>query len=175
MRIRAYIGLSVDGFVAARDSTPVWGDRFDPRMYGYGEFIQQIAVAVMGRATFDQAIRTFGLDWPWKGMEVYVLTSRPLPADSPKNATAWREGPAALLVHLRSMRRDGDTWVVGGPRTIRAFLDSGSFDQIALYVLPILLGDGIPLFVPGATHRPLRLEGEKAFGDGTVELVYSPA
>ena len=174
MRIRAYIGLSVDGFVAGRDGTPAWGDR-DPHRYGYGDFIQQISVAVMGRATFDQAIRWFGVDWPWKGKEVYVLTSRPLPADSPQDTTAWRESPAALLVHLRSMRRDGDIWVVGGPRTIRAFHDPGALDVIQLIVLPILLGDGIPLFAPGAPPRTLRLEAEKVFADGTVELVYSPA
>jgi dihydrofolate reductase len=80
MRIRAYLGVSLDGFVATPDGSPAWGDRFDPRAYGHDEFMQRIAAVVMGRTTFDQAIDAFVDDWPWKGKEVYVLTSRPLSA-----------------------------------------------------------------------------------------------
>jgi len=69
---------------------------------------------------------------------------------------------------------EGDIHLLGGPRTLRAFHELGAIDRLEILVLPILLGEGIPLFPLGASRLPLRLEGQRAFPDGTVELVYAP-
>ncbi|MGH7526453.1 MAG: dihydrofolate reductase family protein [Gemmatimonadales bacterium] len=175
MLIRVYIGVSADGFVATADGNPAWGDRFDPVAYGHDEFLQQIGAVVMGRTTFDQAAVTFVGDWPWKGKEVYVLTSRPLPTDPPAGVTAWQGGAAALLAHLRAAHLARDVELLGGPRTIQAFRELGGIDRLEIYLLPALLGDGIPLFPPRAAPLALRLDRHRTFPDGTIELIYSPA
>ena len=48
---RVFVGMRVDGFMATTDNAPAWGQQFDPRAYGYDEFIQHIAVVVIGRTT----------------------------------------------------------------------------------------------------------------------------
>lgn len=171
MLIRSYIGMSVDGFVATPDGVPAWGERFDLRNYGYDEFVSRIGVIVMGRIAFERTLEFEA--WPWPGMTVHVLTSRPLPMNAPAGVTAWHAGPTALLAHLLAANLSGDVWVFGGPKTVRTFRELGAIDQLELYLLPVMLGDGIPLFVNGGMPQSLRLERHRVFPDSTVGLVYS--
>jgi dihydrofolate reductase len=84
-------------------------------------------------------------------------------------------GPAGLVSQLRSRGSDGDVHLVGGPRTIRAFCELDALDRLEIVVLPILLGDGVPLSAPGAPQLRLRLlRGDRIFPDGSVEHVYEP-
>lgn len=105
-----------------------------------------------------------------------MLTSRPLPAETPPDVTAVRDGPAGLVQQLRSRGSDGDVHLVGGPQTIRAFAGLGALDRLEILVLPILLGDGISLSPPGAPQARLRLlRAGRTFPDGTIELIYTTA
>jgi dihydrofolate reductase len=107
---------------------------------------------------------------------VYVLTSSPLPASTPEHVVTARQGPADLLGQLRSRPSGGDVHLVGGPRTIRAFSDLGALDRLELVVLPMLLGQGLPLSPQGAPPVPLTLlRADRTFPDGSAELVYTPA
>ena len=65
---------------------------------------------------------------------------------------------------------------MGGPRTIRAFQELGAIDRLEILVLPVLLGDGIPLSPRQAPALPLRLlRAGRIFPDGTAELAYAVA
>lgn len=116
---------------------------------GQPEFTQGCDAVAMGRTTFLPALGA--PRWPWPGLQVYVLTSRPLPASTPGHVIAAYDGPAALAGQLRSCGSDGDVHLVGGPRTIRAFRELG---RLEIIILPILLGGGTPLSLPGT--RPCR-------------------
>lgn len=183
MKFRVYIAASVDGYVASRDGSVAWLDSFQADSYGYDHFLSGIDTIVMGRTTYDQALG-FG-PWPYAGKHVFVLTTRPI-QDPPPAVTAWHRSPAELAAHLRATVQDGDVWLLGGPRTIHAFRALGAVDTYEIYVLPVLLGDGIPLFertatLPSAAAEPstapgdrLRLTDHHVFPDGAIELVYEP-
>ena len=73
------------------------------------------------------------------------------------------------------MNRDGvagDVHLVGGPRTIRAFREIGALDRLELVVLPILLGDGVPLSPTGSTPTRLAPPPQRTLPGGSVELAY---
>src|SRR5260370_31283386 len=108
-----------------------------------------------GRTTFLPALGA--PDWPWPSLQVYVLTSRPLPANTPDDVIVVRDRPAALVERLRSRGSDGDVHLVGGPRTIRAFYELGALDRLEIVILPILLGRGGPPPPPPAEPRPPRV------------------
>jgi dihydrofolate reductase len=179
MRIRTHTGLSLDGYMASADGMPVWNaiSTFVPgQSHGYAEFLPTIEAVVVGRTTFDFGHKfwTEQSFWPWPNLRVYVLTSRPLPATVHDGVVAAHSGPAALLEQLRNAGLGRDVQLLGGPRVIRAFLELGAIDELGLVVVPVLLGEGVPLFAADAVRRPLRLERQRAFLDGAVELVYLP-
>ena len=175
MLIRSRMGVSADGFIATPDGLPTLAimPGFVPAAsHGYPEFIASCDAAVMGRTTFLPALGAPA--WPWAGLQVYVLTSHPLPANSPAGVIAVG-GPQEMAKQLRSRGSDGDVHLVGGPRTIRAFHEIGALDRLELVILPILLGNGIPLSPPGAPSVPLRLlRADRTFPDGSAEVVYAP-
>ena len=173
MKFRVYIASSVDGFVATADGGVKWLDAFhDPEGYDYDRFIRQIDAIVIGRATFDQVLG-FG-PWPYEGRHTYVLTSRPI--DNPPPLTvAWRDGATKLVERLRGMALQGDVWLLGGPKSIGAFRELDAVDTYEVYVMPVLLGAGIPLFVENHAATRLDLVDSHAFADGVVRLVYQPA
>jgi dihydrofolate reductase len=176
MLIRSRMGVSTDGFVGTADGVPTLAvmPGFVPGVsHGFPEFIAGCDAVVMGRNTFVPALGA--PRWPWPGLQVYVLTSRPLPAGTPGDVIAATDGPAALADRLRARRSGGDVHLVGGPRTIRAFHEVGALDELELVVLPILLGDGVPLSPRTAPAVPLRLlRSDRIFPDGSAELVYAP-
>jgi dihydrofolate reductase len=175
MLIRSRMGVSADGFAATPDGLPalLTMPGFQSGVsHGFPEFIANCDAVVMGRTTFLPALGA--PRWPWPGLQVYVLTSSPLPEGTPTDVIVGVGGPAELARQLRSRGSDQDVHLVGGPRTIRAFHDAGELDRLELVVMPFLLGDGIPLSPPGAGRMPLRLVGaERTFSDGSAELVYA--
>ena len=197
MLTRTHIGVSLDGFVATPDGLPAWDavPTFVPgESHGYPELIEECDAVVMGRTSFDQGFEHWLADWPWPDKQVYVLTSRPLPANaSSLGVVASKGGPVGLVEQLRQARLAGDVQLLGGPRTIQVLLELGAIDRLGMVVLPVLLGKGIPLFSveittfsreawaasqaspSGAAASSLRLELHRAFPDGAVQLVYSPA
>lgn len=174
MLIKSRMGMSVDGFVANADGVPAiaLAAGFEPgQSHGFPEFIAGSDAVVMGRNTFVPALGAGG--WPWPGLQVYVLTTRPLPDGTPADVIAVPD-PAALAEALRARDSGGDVHLVGGPRTIRAFSDIGALDQLEIVLLPMLLGSGVPLSPPGAPALPLRLlRADRRFPDGSVEVTYS--
>jgi dihydrofolate reductase len=176
MLLRSRMGVSADGYVATPDGLPALlaMPSFVPgTSHGYPEFIAGCDAVVMGRATFLPALGA--PRWPWPGLQVYVLTSRPLPAGTPADVIAAQGGPAGLVEQLRARGSGGDVHLVGGPQTIRAFAELGALDRLEILVLPVLLGDGIPLSPHRAPQVRLRLlRADRTFPDGTAELVYAP-
>ncbi|HVC38357.1 MAG TPA: dihydrofolate reductase family protein [Candidatus Dormibacteraeota bacterium] len=174
MRIKARMGMSIDGYVAKVDGTPslVASAAFLPgESHGYPEFIEGCDAVAMGRETFLPALGA--PEWPWREMAVFVLTSRPLSAGAPASV-ATSAGPRELVEKLRSRGSDGDVHLVGGPRTIRAIYELGALDSLEVVVLPMLLGEGIPIWPRGVPLPSLRLSREpRIFPDGSVELAYA--
>ncbi len=100
----------------------------------------------------------------------------PLPAETPGSVVTVTAGPAGLVRQLRSRGSAGDVHLVGGPRTIQACYQHGALDNLEVAVLPLMLGEGVPLWPHGSQPPALRLLHEpQAFPDGSVELSYLTA
>ncbi|WP_207481398.1 dihydrofolate reductase family protein [Arenibaculum pallidiluteum] len=175
-RIRGYIAASLDGFIATPDGGVEWLAPYQEVEAGYGAFIAEIGTVVLGRTTFEQAMG-FGIGWPYPGKRGIVVTSRPL-HDPPEDVAAWNGGIPGLAGALRRGGQDGawagDAWIVGGAGLQQAFMDIGAIDRLDLFIVPELLGEGIPLFPRSARRHRLRLEGTAALPMGMVRLTYGP-
>jgi dihydrofolate reductase len=176
MLIRTRLGLSVDGFIATPDGLPAFlaMPGFAPHSsYGWAEFDEQIDAVVMGRVALDAGLGA--RSWPWPGKQIYVLTSRPVPPEVPVDVVVASDSPPELLARLRGAGLAGDAFLLGGQRTLGAFLALGAVDRLELLEFPVIFGEGVPFSLPGAPQSRLRLERQRAFPDGTLHNVYAPA
>ncbi|WP_052394233.1 dihydrofolate reductase family protein [Kutzneria sp. 744] len=173
MVIRTHVGVSLDGFVADADGVAAWESLpgYEHRSHGIAEVLEHCEAVVMGRSTFDRGLARWSADWPWADKDVHVLTSRPLPPGVQARAC---DNATELLARLQRTGLMGDVHLLGGARTIRAFLDLGAVARLGVVVLPMLLGNGIPLF-DGTAGQPLHLQCQRTHPGGAVELIYTPA
>jgi dihydrofolate reductase len=141
--------------------------------YGWPEFNEQIDAVVMGRVALDAGLESGS--WPWPGKQIYVLTSRPVPPEVPADVVVASDSPSELLDRLRGAGLAGDAFLLGGQRTLNAFLALGAVDRLELLELPVILGEGVPFSPPGTPESRLRLERRNAFPDGTLHNVYTLA
>lgn len=167
--IRGYIAASLDGYIADAEGGVAWLDAFQDVDYGFDRFFAEIRTVVLGRTTYDQ-VRGFG--WPYAGRRGFVVTSRPLDGP-PEGVEAWGRGVGALVDHLRELD-DGDAWVVGGAAVQQTFLEAGGLDRLDLFVMPITLGHGVPLFPKTAHPLGFDLVGSASMPASTVRLTYRP-
>lgn len=165
---RVYIAQSLDGFIASPDGSIEWLDPFPATTFGFDDFIAGVQTIVMGRASYDQ-VRSLGA-WPYGGATTYVLTSRTFAPDR-DDVVCWRDGPYRLIEEVEA-GGEGDVWVMGGATTIGALLDLGRIDLLEIFVLPLLVGSGVPLH--GAREaRALRLLAADPVDHGVVKLSYA--
>ena len=171
MKASVYIATSLDGFIARPDGDINWLGELseDGEDYGYQEFIDTVDFLVMGRNTYDKVL-SFG-QWPYS-KPVVVLTNRPLTrADDLAKSVETMSGSPADIVDALSKRGVEHLYIDGG-KTIQNFLDANLIQRIIITKIPILLGEGIPLF--GPLHKDFRLKhvGTQTFADGNVQSEY---
>jgi dihydrofolate reductase len=174
-RVSVFIATSLDGFIARKDGSLDWLDAANETVppgedCGYREFMQSVDALVMGRNTFEKVL-SFG-DWPYGDTAVTVLSRNPisLPDSLPSTVKHSSEDPQTLCKRLSN---EGVKHIyVDGGITIQRFLAVGLVDDILITVIPVLLGEGIPLFGPLAQDIPLKHTGTKTFDFGFVQLQY---
>ena len=160
-----YVATSLDGYIATSDGGVEWLEPFQTSSedYGYGDFISSVRGVVMGRRTYEQVL-TFG-DWPYPAKPCRVVTSRPLENAAPGVVAA--ASPREAMADL-----SGRVWLVGGAELAEAFRGEGLIHEYAVSIIPVLLGDGVPLFRPGR-GTPLRLIDCRQYSSGVVQLWYA--
>jgi dihydrofolate reductase len=65
--------------------------------------------------------------------------------------------------------------MMGGGELIASFLDAGEIDEFDIHVIPVFIGQGIPLMAPRHRDVLLRLRSSRKFSDGVVCLRYEIA
>jgi len=123
----------------------------------------------MGSKTYEQALN-FG-SWLYEEFKTYVMTKRQLdPVDKAK--VEFYSGDLDSFVPGIRRESQKNIWLVGGASLAQSFLKHSSIDEMVLSIIPVILGDGIPLF--GRIQKELRLELLKSgsYNNGVVQLQY---
>ena len=169
-RTSAFVGVSLDGFLARPDGAIDWLEPFAGVEHGYREFIDSVDTLVVGRKTYEFVLHMVetGLPWPYAGKACVVMTHRPL--EEQNRERAFTGEPGALLAELAA---EGARHVyVDGGEVIRTFLAQGLLDAITVSVVPILIGAGLPLFGGVAVESGITLEHATSFPNGLVQMRY---
>jgi dihydrofolate reductase len=169
-----FIATSLDGFIARTDGGIDWltsgPSPLGGEDYGYADFINTIDALVMGRRTYELAA-SFP-QWPYGSRRVFVLSTG-YPGNGialSKTVTGISSRPNQLV---QMLSREGFQRVyVDGGKTILGFLRAGLINDMTITRIPILLGDGIPLF--GVTGRDISLRhvATMSYPSGFVQSRY---
>jgi dihydrofolate reductase len=164
-----FVGTSLDGFIARRngdlDWLPTGGEP-----HGYDEFIATVDTIVIGRKTFETVLAF--ADWPYGDKRVVVLSSRPVDLSAAGGGVVERlAGPPAQIASQLAASGAQHLYVDGGI-TIQRFLSAGLIQRLVITRVPVLIGDGIPLF--GALPRDIRLShvATRHYPSGLVQSEY---
>lgn len=169
-----FCGLSLDGFIArpngaldflAGDGTAAMGD------HGYEAFMETVDTIVMGRNTFEVVL---GFEqWPYT-KKVIVLSSRPLDLGAAHvrgaDAEHMNATPGEVVAQLAS--RGCRSLYIDGGGTVQRFLRAGLIDRLIVTHVPVLIGQGIPLFGTLEQDMPLRLVESRSLPGGLVQSEY---
>jgi dihydrofolate reductase len=170
-----FIATSLDGFISRSNGDIDWlleANKVVPpgEDCGFNAFISTVDVLVMGRNTFEQVI---GFDsWPYGDTRMIVLSSRPIaiPPHLAGTVSGSSESPEELVARLAD--EGAQHLYVDGGITIQRFLEAGLIDELTITTIPILLGDGKPLFGSHKSDIPLVHVRTHAYEFGFVQSVY---
>ena len=160
IKTTVYIAISLDGFIARKDGgldwlpTPAEGDDD----LGFSAFFDSIDALVMGRNTYDM-VASFG-QWAYGDTPVFVLSHRSVaaPAGTEARVESLAGTPEEIISRL-SERGLNNLYVDGG-QVIQAFLRAGQIQRLIITRIPVLLGEGIPLF--GTLESDIQLKCVRA-------------
>jgi dihydrofolate reductase len=162
------VGISLDGYIARPDGTLDF--LFMPKDYSMAPFFATVDTAIMGRKTLDAALKMRGGDFSGSSMATYVF-SRSLPAGKRDGVIFTHQSPTALVRQLRKSKGKS-IWLMGGGELARDFLKADLVDELYIGMVPVLIGEGIPLFPPGFPQREFSLVENKTHSKGLIALKY---
>ena len=176
LKASVFIATSLDGFIARKNGSIDWLTQASSTApkgedCGYQAFMNTVDVLVMGRNSFEQVL-SFP-EWPYGEKRVVVLSSRKLeiPTHIQKTVSSSSENPIQLVERL-SAQGAKHVYIDGGV-TIQRFLHAGLIDEMTITLIPIVIGEGKPLFGPVLGDVALSLLSSRSYEFGFVQVKYA--
>ena len=173
MTVSVFVGASVDGFIARANGDLDWLPEGGGEPHGYNEFFASVDALVIGRKTFETVLAFEA--WPYGDKRVVVLSNRPVDLSAAKGGVVEQmAGTPAEIVSKLAASGAHHLYIDGGI-TIQEFLRAGLVQRLIITRVPVLIGDGIPLF--GALPRDIRLHhvATRHYPSGLVQSEYTIA
>lgn len=188
-RTQYYCAATLDGYIADPDDGLSWlfgyegtydgeGAEPPPMSEGgsYERFYEGVGALVSGSTTYEFVLDHMGEgdEWPYAGKPYWVLSSRdlPTPPDDEADVRIANAQVADLHEELTAAAGDRSLWVIGGGNVASQYADAGLLDEVLLTVVPVILGEGKPMFDRALPGGPMQLAGTRTYQSGMVELRY---
>jgi dihydrofolate reductase len=171
-KIKLYIAASLDGYIACPDGDIEWLTGFpNPSNsdYGYKDFLTTVDTVIMGGRTYRD-ILCMDVIWPYKGMDTYVISHHTW--ENKEDIRFITENIVETVAGLRE-KEGKDIWLIGGGEIISMLLDADLVDELQIFYMPVMLGDGIRLFPPNKQKEAQwDLIESKSYDNGVLEAKY---
>jgi dihydrofolate reductase len=170
-KVIVHIATSADGYIARSEGDLEWlTSRPAPKgFYGMSAFTKSIDTKVLGRKTYEVSVR-MGAKFD-SGSRSIVFSRQSSPANARSGVEFVSEAIGPFMSRLRE-QPGKDIWLMGGGELIASFLDAQAIDEFVISVVPVFIGEGIPLIARRHRHVPLELLSSERFDDGLVQLHY---
>jgi len=163
--------ITLDGYIARPDGSLDYLVMTKDVAQEMSKFFSTIDTIVFGRKTLDAAIALSGGSYQSFIQGPTYVFSRAQPPGERDGVIFTNQTPAAWLRKIRA-RPGKHICHMGGGELARAFLAADLVDEIAVSVVPILLGSGIPFFPPAFPQRDFVLVENKTYSKSSIGLTY---
>jgi dihydrofolate reductase len=169
MTVSVFIGTSVDGFIARPDGALDFLPE-DCEPHGYDEFIASVDTLVIGRKTFETVLAF--ATWPYGNKRVVVLSGKPVDFSAVRGGVVEQMGGPPTEIVAKLAASGAQHLYVDGGITIQRFLRAGLIQRLIITRVPVLIGEGIPLF--GTLPRDVQLQhvATQQYPSGLVKTEY---
>ena len=173
MPVSVFVGVSVDGFIARKNGALDFLPPNGGEPHGYDEFIKSVDAIVIGRNTYEVVLGFGG--WAYGKKRVVVLSSQPLDFSAIRGGKVEQMSGEPTEILARLAATGAKHLYVDGGITLQRFLRAGLVDKITVTRVPVLIGEGIPLF--GSLPKDIRLShvATTSYKSGLVKSEYSVA
>ena len=171
-KIVCYIATSLDGKIADAHDGIEWLDEIpnpEKSDYGYNEFIKSIDCILMGNKTYQKVVG-FDMEFPYKTTKNYVIT-RNASLIEDKYATYISSKAEEFISQLKNSPGK-NIWCMGGGGLIGFLLNHQLLDELIIFIMPTVLGPGIPMITDLQKQYNLELISSKSYKSGVIELRY---
>ena len=170
MKFSVFCGVSVDGFLARLNHTVDFLDTAGQEPHGFEEFYASVDVLVMGRRTYEFVV-SYG-QWFYGKKPVVVLSTGKLDFSWIKNGVVEQMSGVPVAIAASLEKRGLKHAYVDGGNTIQRFLAAGLIDRMLVTRVPVLIGEGMPLF--GAVPHDIALHhvATRTYKGGLVQSEY---
>lgn len=171
-KIIAYIAQSLDGKIADQNGGVDWLDQIpkpEKTDYGYMEFYQSIDTTIMGNKTYQQ-VKGFGIPFPYSDKKNYVLTNN----QEAKNDEHVEFISTNIPEFFKQLKKEEgkNIWLIGGGKVNSFFLSHQLIDEMLIFTMPVILGEGLPLFSGTCPQTMLQLQHSTDYSSGAMLLHY---
>jgi dihydrofolate reductase len=170
MQLSVFVGTSLDGFIARRNGAYDFLPADGGEPHGYNEFMASIDALVIGRKTFETVLAL--PEWPYGDKQVVILSTRPLDLSKLREARVEQMSGTPQEIHSQLSSRGFKHVYIDGGITVQGFLRAGLIQRITITRVPVLIGDGIPLFGSLPQDMQLRHIATQAYKSGLVKSEY---
>jgi dihydrofolate reductase len=170
MRASVFVGTSVDGFIARRNGDFDFLPEGGGEPHGYDEFMSSVDVLVIGRNTFEKVL-TFE-NWPYAEKRVVVLSSRTIDVSNVRGARIEHMSGSPAEITDRLAASGASHAYIDGGITVQCFLHARLIQRLIITRVPVLIGEGIPLFGSLPHDVQLRHVLTKTYPSGMVKSEY---
>ena len=164
--------MSLNGKIARADGSFDWLDSIpnpEKSDYGYADFYNSIDTTLMGYTTYDQIVN-MDIKFPYQNKTNYVLT-RKQNLDNTEYVEFVSKNHIDFIRQIKQ-EEGNDIWLIGGGQVNTMLFNENLIDEIQVFVMPIVIPNGIELFEVIPQEKQLKLTASKSFSSGVVELNY---
>jgi len=166
------LAVSLDGYIAKPNGDVEWLKKVpNPNKldYGFSEFYKTIDTTIMGNNTYKE-ILGFNIPFPFQDKENFVISR----ANNPDTEFVHFTSDVFNLVRGLKSKNGKNIWLIGGGQINTEFLNKGLIDELLIRIVPIVIGEGLPLFANKPDEVIFELIKTETFSTGIVQLTYQP-
>lgn len=166
MAVYFYGCISLDGYLSGKDHDLTWLYNIESDVETeYEEFYTSIDITIMGRNTFNEVSKMSSFTKSYPTTTNYVFTNHNIDVEGVISVSG------DIIEFVKNIESDKNIWIVGGGGILHSLLEKNLVDKLYIQIAPIILGEGIRLFLNSDIEKRFNLREVKKFGQ-FAELVY---